>query len=282
MAATDSLSGSELPELDRKILSWLAHQGYPLEMRLAHAFRDVAVVTQSDFYLDSDQETMREIDVVVSARPWQSKDESTWLDVELCVEVKGSPDKPWILFCGDRDPLHPVASVFQRYRSTATESWWAALAQDTTMHQLPLLAVEDYPGYGIVRATFSSSQREDVAYAAVMGAAKASAALTSRTDVAPPLSEISVLALPVVFIDAPLFKCTLDDLGNPSLSRVDRGTLVWRNSVGYSVGHTIVIIVTESGLSSLVDDFRETTQKLGEWLKRNGSTVGRKSRQPGP
>ncbi|MFF5290328.1 hypothetical protein [Paractinoplanes globisporus] len=259
---------SEPDGLEGKVLSWLASQGYPLEMRLAQAFRKVAHVTQSEFYLDSDRGGQREIDVVVSSRPWQSADGETWFDFELCVEVKGSPDKPWIVFAGDRNPLHPVASVSQRYRSSATEPWWDLLAQAPAIQRLPLFAIEDNPGYGVVRATFSSSQREDVAYAAVMGAAKASAALTSRTDVTPPLSKVSVVALPVVFIDAPLFKCRLDGLGLPKLSRTDRATLVWRNNVGTSTGHTIVLIVTESGLQSLVEDFCETAVNLGKWLTR--------------
>jgi hypothetical protein len=242
-------------------------------MRLARAFQGVANVTQSDFYLDPERGSQREIDVVAHARPWRSADRQTWLDIELCIEVKGSPDKPWILFCGDQNGLHPVASVFQRYRSSATDSWWPELARDTSMQQLPLFAIEDGPGYSVVRATFSGSQREDVAYAAVMGAAKASAALTTRTDVAPPLSKVSVLAIPMVFIDAPLFKCRLDETGNPQLTRVDRGTLVWRNSVGSSGGHTIVLIVSESGLDALVEDFKETAARLGEWLGRNSSAV---------
>ena len=152
------------------------------------------------------------------------------------------------------------------------------MAQDVAVQKLPLFAIEEDPGYGIVRATFSSSQREDVAYAAVMAAAKASAALTSRVDVAPPLSKVSVLALPVVFIDAPLFKCSLDDSGNPVLSRVDCGTLVWRNKVGRSIGHTIVRVVSEQGLTSLVDDFRVTAKKLGKWLRQNAQKVERGSR----
>src|SRR5262249_37836984 len=179
----------------------------------------------------------------------------------------------WILFCGDRNPLHPVASVYQRYRSTATKHWWRDLANDPVAQRLPLFVIEDHPGYGIIRATFSSSQREDVAYAAAMRAGKASAALKSRINVAPPLSQIAMVAIPVVFIDAPLFKCALDDLGHPTLSSVDRGTLVWRNSVGPFGGHTIVLIVTESGIRSLVDDLQETTIKLREWLGRNTSKV---------
>jgi hypothetical protein len=282
MTADDTQRTSVPSELEGKVLSWLANQGYPLEMRLARALQKVARVTQSDFYLDPDQGGRREIDVVARSRPWYSDDRKVWFDLKLCIEAKGSPDKPWVLFCGDRNPLHPVASVYQRYRSSATKRWWKHLAHDKAVQKLPLFAIEDNPGYGIIRVTFSSSQREDVAYAAVMGAAKASAASVSRTDAVPSGSTISVLAQPVVFIDAPLFKCRLDGSGRPRLSRVDRGTLVWRNSVGAPVGHTIVLVVSESGLASLVDDFRETTTKLGEWLDRNASTVRESRRPPGP
>ncbi|MGX4654749.1 hypothetical protein ACWCHM_13725 [Micromonospora sp. SCSIO 07396] len=273
MTADDSRSTLQSPELERKILSWLTSQGYPLEMRLAQALQRVSHVTQSDFYFDPDHGVRREIDVVARSRPWHSEDGQTWFDFNLCIEAKGSPEKPWILFCGDRDPLHPVASVYQRHRSPATRHWWRTLAHDAAIQQLPLFAIEENPGYGMVRATFSSSQREDVAYAAVLGAAKASAALVTRTDVAPPLSKIHVLAQPIVFVDAPLFKCSLDDAGHPQLSRVNRGTLVWRNSVGGFIGHTIVLVVSEAGLTSLVDDFQETTTKLGDWLTQNAASV---------
>ena len=51
-------------DLEKRVADWLKTQGYPLEMRVASALREVGFdVSQSEYYNDPDTQTSREIDV---------------------------------------------------------------------------------------------------------------------------------------------------------------------------------------------------------------------------
>ena len=192
-----------------------------------------------------------------------------WLDMTLCIEVKSAPDKPWVLFSGEKEsPLHPIASTVQRLMSPAARDWLRPVSRSNQVQSLPLLAIEDYPGHNLIRASLGPNQREDVAYKAILSAIKA--AHWESTAGENPQENISAVAFPVVVIDSPLFKCTLDeDSGDLKLWRVESGTLIWRNSVARTnPGHTIVHVVTESALPDYAERASRTKDGLaGAHLK---------------
>ncbi|WP_435205476.1 hypothetical protein [Micromonospora sp. bgisy143] len=250
--------------LKTQLHKWLTSQGYPLELRTAQAFREIGHVRQSDYYYDSESASHREIDVVVSMRS-DTKSRTEWLDILLRIEAKSGADKPWVLFCGERTPsLHPVAQVVQRFASPAARRWVSFAAHSHAVRALPLLTIEEHPGHSLIKANFSSNQGgSDVAYKAINSAVKAAHWETTREDIYPGLNKISVIAFPVIAIDAPLFKCDIDETGALRLWRVDMGTLIWHNNVVPSAPpHTIVHVVTEAGIPEYARQASETAHGL--------------------
>jgi hypothetical protein len=254
---------SEPDPLASKLLKWLTTQGYPLEMRTARAFLKDGHVTQSGYYFDSESNCYREIDVQVGMSS-KRKDDS-WLEITLCIEVKSSTEKPWVLFCMDRDsPLHPIASVVQRFCSRPMYAWLSRQKRFRGVRELPLFEIEPNPGHSLVRASLGQGMGEDVAYKAVLSAVKACHWATTRTDMRPGVDTIPIMAIPVVVIDAPLFKCTLDGQGKLQLSRVNMGTLIWHDNrlVPMAPPNVIVNVVTEAGLPDFVERVRSSVETL--------------------
>ncbi|MER7500658.1 hypothetical protein AB0L05_16860 [Nonomuraea pusilla] len=259
----------QLPEslesdpLAHKLLRWLTTQGYPLEMRIARAFLDLGRVTQSGYYHDSEADCYREIDVQVGMRSDMEKD--PWLEVTLCIEAKSSTEKPWVLFCMDHDsPLHPIAAVVQRFCSAPMREWLERQARFKEVRKLPLFDIELSPGYSLVRASLGQSQGEDVAYKAVLSSVKACHWATTRTDTEPHANKFLIMAIPVIVIDAPLFKCTLNEQGKLQLSRTNIGTLIWHDNrlVPTAPPNIIVSVVTEAGLPEFVERVRSSVEPL--------------------
>ncbi|WP_146074892.1 hypothetical protein [Micromonospora chalcea] len=263
--------------LREKLHSWLNDQGYPLELRTARAFQGRGRVQQSDYYYDTDAQCYREIDVRVTLQA-DSENLLSWLEVALCIEAKSAPDKPWVLFSGEEQPLHPIAAALQRISSPAARDWLGAAALRRSVQNLPLLRVEDHPGHNLIRASLGPNQREDVAYKATLSAVKA-AHWTAKEASENPDERVSLVAFPVVVIDAPLFKCSLDSSsGELKLWRVDCGTLVWRNSVTpANQGHTIVHVVTEPAIQGFADNASQTLEGLGAaYRKHEGRKKGKR------
>jgi hypothetical protein len=248
-------------ELDGKPLSdrvadWLAQQGYPLELQVAHQFRRAgARVFQSEYYIDPDSKSAREIDVHASFTV-ESPD-YTIFRVAFMVECKVSRDKPWVLFTSTGSSLAAPATVAQRPASRVGSGFLRRMAHNPAVQTLGLFALPDAPAYGLTQAFTSGA---DVAYSAVLAASKAAAALKSEYDSAD--VNACVVIFPLVVIDGRLFECGLDtEHGDVNVREVQRSTLVWRNRV---VGepHTIVSVLTLSSLADYLVDARSAAQEL--------------------
>src|SRR4051812_46473888 len=98
--------------LDSRVADWLDTQGYPLEMRVARAFRASRFrVIQSEYYSDPETKASREIDVIASV---DARNEDFLFRLTFVVECKMSRDKPWVLFTGTSRGLADPARVAQR------------------------------------------------------------------------------------------------------------------------------------------------------------------------
>ena len=82
--------------ITEEVHTWLEGEGFPLEMRVAAAFRKAGFeVRQSDVYMDHESGKTREIDVIAT--------DSDYLGVvvtHFVIECKSSK-KPWILLSSD-------------------------------------------------------------------------------------------------------------------------------------------------------------------------------------
>src|SRR5438105_7550073 len=87
---------SEKPLLEQ-VCEWFAATGFPLEMQVGKALRDLNFNVQQSAYYD-DAGTFRELDVVAT----QLYDTpQAMVNFVLFIECKTSRTKPWVVFAGD-------------------------------------------------------------------------------------------------------------------------------------------------------------------------------------
>jgi hypothetical protein len=230
--------------LDARVAEWLDTQGYPLEMRVARAFRGSRFrVIQSEYYSDPETKSSREIDVIASL---DAAGKDYLLRVTFVVECKMSRDKPWILFTGTSRGLADPARVAQRASNGLGGRLLMALGKEKAAQDLEIFGLHGRPAHGVTQAFTSGT---DAAFAALHGAAKATAALAShRGGSSVPFLQVF---FPVVVIEGRIFEYYLADTDEPTVEEVGEGTLLWRNPV-VDEPHTIVDIVTLSALPGYV------------------------------
>jgi hypothetical protein len=269
MASNEESSGNLRSPLEARLANWLQEQGYPLEMRAAAALREQGLeVVQSYYYFDQQAQTHREIDLRASYRMVITR--KMMVDVELVIECKSSPDKPWVLFLSPFS-MHPTARTSQRFvaRVSGSEQWWDRLARSRAVQRAPLLTFGDHPAHALIRASLGKST-EDVAYGALMAVTRAAAGMLDQ------LNEASrdefrhyAVVIPIVVLNAPLFTCTTSGDGSLVLNRVSRGTLLWSNRARLSDSpHTIIPVLTEPELPSLATETVATGQTIASKLRR--------------
>lgn len=246
--------------LINRVGKWLQEQGYPLEMRTARQFQSKGLwATLGHYYRDIETGHQRETDVFVNAH--REIEGAGTASVCLTIECKSSRTKPWVIFTGEPEPHPMVRGLRRSQRLVAPESsWlWDILDKLDDAHPVPLLDAYEPLGHSIARAHGGSN--EDVAFGAIMAASKAAAGM--RQENAEFGFDFPTVVLPVVLIDAPLLKCSLDGDGEPQLSVIDRGTVMWSFQLAPDLPpFTAVTVVTSAGVPDLVDDLITTAESL--------------------
>jgi hypothetical protein len=196
-----------VPDLEDKIRSWLDEQGYPLEMRVARAFRQAGFrVFQSDYYRDPQTDNPREIDVVAYA---DAHIDDLLLRIQFIIECKSSRSKPWLVFCSPDVGLAAPARVAQRTASKAGSFALTKLAQRKDIQALTLFQVFDIPAYAATQCFTTGS---DVVYTALTGLGAAIAARAKQADEAVRRGQrFCTVLFPLLVIEGRLFSCTLGD-----------------------------------------------------------------------
>jgi hypothetical protein len=235
-------------ELESKIKTWLEEQGYPLEMRVACAFRRAGFrVVQSDYYKDPTSGTQREIDVVAHT---DRHFEGLLVRVEFVIECKSSKSKPWLMFCASDQRLADPARVAQRPASQIASHGLHKLAQREDIQRLDLFSVTHPPAYGLTQAFTSGA---DVAYSALTTvSAAAAAAVIEANQYSVPKRPVAQIVFPAVAVEGKLFSCVLQDDASIAVAEVQHGTLLWRNQAA-GEPHTIVTLVVVSELSGFAN-----------------------------
>jgi hypothetical protein len=253
--ATGMTSDSE--SLERRVAEWLDGQGYPLEMTVGQAFRKAGFfVVQSDYYRDPETGKPREIDV--DARI-QRDSHGILTGVVYTIECKLARDKPWVLFTSADIQLAGPARVTQRAASRLGRQLLDSICQRPDIQALPALRAPLRPGYGLTQAF---TDREDLPYTAVVGAAKAALVQASLMDrLTDSHGALCFVLFPAVVIHGKLFECYLNERLETTVSEIDSGTLLWRNPV-VGMPHTIVHVVTLSALDTFATDALDTARGL--------------------
>lgn len=269
--STPGSGQAPLNDFMNQVRKWLETQGYPLELKVAKAFRDAdAAVLQSDYYADPETDEQREIDV----RAYYSSEtaDRDLLRVEFLVECKRVPEKPWVLFASSRR-ISKRAAVAQRVGSRAGSRFLLRAAQDGVLQDLELLQLPKRTAYGLAEA-FGKDQT-DTPYRAMMSASKAAFATCKQYDQYRRREMYCVVAFPIVVIDGRLVECYLDtETDEIHLEETKVGTLVSRNPV---VGepHTIVTIATLAGLGSVVQAAQKGADQILALMKDSSPRLKR-------
>jgi hypothetical protein len=235
-----------MSELETKIKSWLDEQGYPLEMRVARAFRQAGFsVLQSDYYEDPKTKTQREIDVVATVG---KNYEKILFRLQFVIECKLSKNKPWILFCGANQRIAAPARIVQRVSSDIGRSILFDIASREDVQNLDLFEVISPAAYGVTQAF---TNNPDVTYTALTNVAIAASAKADEGNFDSILSKLfGFLVFPVVVTEGKLFTATLQEDSSIFVNEVKQGTLLWRNQIADDP-HTIVNLVADTE----IDDF---------------------------
>src|ERR1039457_5057306 len=135
-----------MSELENKVRAWLDEQGYPLEMRVACAFRRAGFrIRQYDYCRDPTTNAQREIDVVAHI---DREIERRLVRVQFMIECKLSRSKPSLMFCSPDIRLAPPARVAQRTASPTASAVLDGLAQRKEIQDLELFCIIEPPAYG--------------------------------------------------------------------------------------------------------------------------------------
>ncbi|GAA0637526.1 hypothetical protein GCM10009547_47390 [Sporichthya brevicatena] len=258
------------PEIDllAYVKKSLEESGYPLEMRVAAAFRSQGFITDSArYYVEHDGKTLREIDVVAQGSGRNSPSpHKPWLYFAFVIECKAGRDKPWVAFLGDdrfardEDVFDSIPHEFLSDTNEYGDPNNAFASSDLRgLHATKLLySIEPY-AYSIAVPGGQNDGAKAAAYNAVRqvsagvdGLARDFAAAVTRPQLR--------IFVPIVVTAAPLFTCRLDGRGELQLARADRVLLVARLRPAAEL--TSVWIVQDKSLGDLVADARQTVEKL--------------------
>lgn len=244
--------------LDKKLETWLRKQGYPLEMEAASIARKCGFeVSQSDYYVDPDEDQPREIDLVLSVQRYQ---EHFSCDYKLFIECKSSRDKPWLLFstqnefAGEEAPQDPLKGLSLLQSFVANDFGSDLLRKSYLEGNLgnifPRLTTQPVIGYGVTQAF---SDNTETPFKALMSSTKAALSYAKRFG-SISLTRPFVFAAPVVVIDVPLFSVTFSEkTSDIELEEIKRGWLHWKHVVGGRSGLG-VYIVHKSELSAFLKE----------------------------
>jgi len=220
--------------IEKRLARWIEQQGYPLELAVANQFRQAEFsVAQGTYYEDPQEKIAREIDVVATR---YSTTSACDLQITAVVECKSSSEKPWVVFTSLKRK-NERAAVRLRAASLAGKSYLIKAALDEDVRALELFRLRERVGYGVTQA-FTTGK--DVAYAALMGAAKAAVdQLRDFTDNWEESEPLALIVLPVVVTDARLFECFIDPSGSLQLEEASRLTVSWQHP---GVGKPVLLI----------------------------------------
>lgn len=238
-----------------QVRDWLEKQGYSLEMRAASAFRaaDFEMVRQSSYYIDSETNKAREMDVEVITRSMVG-----FLDVRFFIECK-SGDKPWVLL-SSADTLVNYNRLFAFCAMSKLARKFFAESENLVelIQRFSWLKKEGVIGGYSLRQAFSKDA--DFGYIAAMNVAKA--CHNHVTDNKSTLERLN-FAFPVIVVDKPLIRCTLDKSGEIELKEVEQGEFLF---TGHQIG-TCIRVVTIAHLPAFAKEAKQVVEQLEEEVR---------------
>jgi hypothetical protein len=254
-------------DLREKVAGWLEKEGYPLEMKVAHAFRRRNFrVQQGHFFKDPNTDKVREIDVLASRR---GDIGGRLVRVVFIIECKWSKDKPWVVFTDSSIHLTDAQCIRERSASHHGRRILQVAAGAPLLSDAGLFFMPEAPAYG----TRTALTDNDRTYEALSSVTAATNALVALLDPAP----IAAVFFPVIVLDGRLFGCDLAPDGTITITERSTHVLVWRRPMA-SAPRAIVHLVTLADLDRLVEESERTANEL---LRLDAKQVAEMLGKPG-
>lgn len=227
----DGRGGAEYKmDEEARVSEWVRKTGFPLEMKVANAFRasDCLVATQGVPYVDLESDKVRECDVLAT---WQAGIGGHLTAFHFVVECKGKTGLPWVAFSSGTKSSDRSTSV--NFRAMYNLGGPVGKNIDPDVQNLIRRAAVKSGGgllqesrstvYAISQSLREKSNKRDLAYDAARQALAsatglcADAADTSPENGAPFMS----YWFPVVVTEDALYECTPGKSGEPEVSPVE-------------------------------------------------------------
>lgn len=209
-----------------KVLGWLKKEGFPLEVRVGQACRSQQWLTFHGFpYTDPVEGKMRECDIFASRH---SRAEGGMASVDLAIECKRSPDKPWVVFA---EPVKTFDWLLPSMLATGKVSDLCLSLCLPSQEGLDFLRPKHWVGYAVTKAHAGAKDGDPSgAYSALRAAVAAAEALQLKCEErfhthpeGPPSVDIT---LPVVVIGAPLYLYTLNEANEERVEEIESARIV--------------------------------------------------------
>jgi hypothetical protein len=241
----------------KKVLEWLAKEGFPLEVRVGKVCRSQGWLTFHGFpYIDPLEGKVRDCDVYASR--YKRVHGSGTASLDLAIECKRSADKPWVVFA---EPARSSDWMLPSMLAPGRVSDVALSLCVPQLTSLDFLRPKEWVGYAVTKAHSGVKDGDPSGtYSALRAAMSAAEALQLRCEQKfqqhpewPPAVEIT---LPVVVVGAPLYLYTIDDSNQENLESITCARVVAPQR--QFEARCLLTIVTANG-------FEEWLRGLEEW-----------------
>lgn len=235
--------------MKNKIMEWLEEQGYPLEMRVASAFRDKGFeVRQSQYYADPDDGNFREIDIVATAPDFYGI-----TNVDFVIECKTSK-KPWIIFTADNilegwNIIIPYCIHTMSARNVLVEKGIDVIKK------LPGMKKGGRVAYGMTQAFTTGI---DVTYKASTSVIKASIYRKRSLD---KNDSRFLFIFPCIVVDCKIFECFFDADGEITIEEITGVDYWFSMEIAGELG-TCIRIITLDKLLDYVEEAKSISDAL--------------------
>lgn len=242
--------------LNEKVEQWLSKEGYPLEFLAANIMQKIGYAVRQGQYARTSDNTPREIDLVATVSKYHDE---RLLRVYNVVECKFSKDKPWVVFCGNNQPVGNSALVSQSIASTLGDAIMWSIAGHEEVTALKMFSCFDRYGFGGTQALANNNR--DVFYNSLQSVVQNSFSCVQFYDDYPEsedeIPKYGAVAFPIILIDGKLFSAYFDAEDNTTkIEEVGHARCHWRGSPETSL-HTTVDLVT-------IDNFEDFASKRFE------------------
>jgi hypothetical protein len=251
---------------------WLRESGYPLELRVGRILRSRGWNVQHACpFIDPREKKVRELDIFAT-RLYSKTPAIDAMDIALAVECKSST-KPWIVI---GEPTDGTAVLHDAVVSDSVSRSVLFVAMGRQIALPKVLRIPDGAGHGLVRAHGKDATGDPThPFAAVASVLSACAALgRSKSDriveFGPAIHWIATIS-PIIVLDGPLLRYSLDTHDEETLEQVEQAAVVVASPVDGEL--SIVRILTVTALEGFLDESLDDLDAFGNSMLAEAETV---------